>query len=518
MSHPIPQQRHIRIGERAGMGSFGEVYRAQYEAGAGIRREYAVKLLLPDQDARALAKERLHDEARLLARIAHPSVPQVADLLEIDNRLALVIEWIPGSDLQRWTTDSQVMPARALCEVAEQVADALHVAWSTTGENGQPLQLVHRDVKPQNIRVTPQGAVKLLDFGIARAEGITRRARTRTGFLVGSLNYMAPESIRMEQVTHATDLFSLGCTLFEVLNHQPLFLTVSARKRRQLASRPDQHKAKLEELLKPLAQTQPEICEVVSAMVRHNPEDRPTASEVAQHFARLRDTLKGPSLRAFCRATSWESAPNESGPLTGKVWTLNADTKLQGKPLGGLAKPTPETETETETKTETTSERSVAPYIAGTLGLFLVAALALWSALPEQASPQTEAAPIVQPPTPSVPIQAPPVMEPSPRTPPAAPRTDPLPQPVSPTPQKPPGPPLTVAFDQIGDPVTLEFLQNGVRYNTSPLPQGAYTLRARFPGSDWQNLGPVDIVAEQTLAIRCRSAFKKCTIKPTFEE
>lgn len=507
MSHPSSQQRQIRIGDRAGMGSFGEVYQAHYEAGAGIRREYAVKLLLPGHDQQALAKERLHDEARLLARIAHPSVPQVADMLEIDDRLALVIEWIPGSDLQRWTTDAQVMPARALCEVAEHVADALQVAWSTPGENGLPLRLVHRDVKPHNIRVTPQGAVKLLDFGIARAEGITRRARTRTGFLVGSLNYMAPESIRMEKVTHSTDLYSLGCTIFEVLSHRPLFLSLSARRLRQLASRPDQHEAKLEQLLEPLAQTHPEIWRVVSTMLRHNPEDRPTATEVAQQFARLRDTLEGPSLRAFCRATSWESSQTQSGPLTGHVWTLSAETQLQGESIGGLAEPIPEP--------EPPAKRSHPLFRASALGILVVAALALLMLFPEREAPHEQAAPVAEPPTETVPIQSQPVIEPPPETPRAAPRTDPFPvppQPVSPTPQKPDDALLMGAFVQTGDPVTLEFLQNGARYGTSPLPPGAYNLRARFPGSDWQSVGQVDVVAGQTLSIRCRSAFKKCTV------
>src|SRR5690606_17230382 len=124
----------------------------------------AVKVLRRDLSVDGDAVRRLRDEGRLLARLDHPTILRAFDLVRLDGRLALVTELVEGADLAELLRADPPLPARALVEVIGRVAAALDAAHATPGPDGRPLALVHRDVKPTNVRVGRFGEVKLLDF------------------------------------------------------------------------------------------------------------------------------------------------------------------------------------------------------------------------------------------------------------------------------------------------------------------------------------------------------------------
>jgi hypothetical protein len=274
-----------------GRGGFGEVYLAQMTTGAGPTR-VAVKVL---HGAHGQSLRRLRDEARALARLEHPAILQVHDLVELEGgRVALVTEYVEGEDLAACT-----LGLRALLEVLAQVAWALDAAWNS------PLKLVHRDIKPSNIRISRHGAVKLLDFGIARAQALTREARTGADVLLGSPPYMAPERFLEQDPTPASDVFSLGCILLEALTGQRVFdlpMTGLA----VLAVDPERYRAHLEHQLSLIPQGSPEpVLSLIRELLQHDPTQRPSARALAERLESL--PLEGPTLAQYCRGRAWTS-------------------------------------------------------------------------------------------------------------------------------------------------------------------------------------------------------------------
>jgi serine/threonine-protein kinase len=198
--------RRFHIHACLGRGGFGEVYRATMSSSGGVRTEVAVKVLREDIDPGSEALKRLRDEGRLLGALRHPAILRVHDLVLLEGRVALVTEFVEGQDLDgclsvRGVAGDEAMPIRAVVAVVGEVASALEAAWSSVSPFGNvPIRLVHRDVKPANVRIGRHGEVKLLDFGIARATNVAREAQTATNSMMGSYLYMAPERFLEEQV------------------------------------------------------------------------------------------------------------------------------------------------------------------------------------------------------------------------------------------------------------------------------------------------------------------------------
>ena len=185
MSEPAPEKRQFHIQSCLGRGGFGEVYRATMISAGGVRSDVAVKVLHKDLDPRSQSVERLRDEARLLGILNHPNILKVSDLVLLQDRVALVTEYVEGADLDQCIeTQDDPIPLRPLLEALGRVAEALYAAHTTAGPDGAPLHLVHRDIKPSNIRLSKHGTVKLLDFGIAKARDEGREAKTQTLSLI----------------------------------------------------------------------------------------------------------------------------------------------------------------------------------------------------------------------------------------------------------------------------------------------------------------------------------------------
>ncbi|MET9803176.1 tetratricopeptide repeat protein [Streptomyces sp. NPDC006368] len=214
-------QGRYRLHELIGRGGMGEVWRATDES---LGRRVAVKCLKPlgpqrDEGFTRVLRERFRREARVAAALQHRGVTVVHDFGEWDGLLYLVMELLDGRNLSQVLEDHtpRPLPVHDVVDIAAQVAEAL----AHTHRQG----IVHRDLKPANIMRLTDGTVKICDFGIARLGGdigFTSRL-TGTGIAMGTPHYMSPEQISGNQVDHRSDLYSLGCVLYEIATGVPPF-------------------------------------------------------------------------------------------------------------------------------------------------------------------------------------------------------------------------------------------------------------------------------------------------------
>ncbi|MGH8131144.1 MAG: serine/threonine-protein kinase [Steroidobacteraceae bacterium] len=199
---------HFRLQQQLGRGATATVYRATDERNDSI---IALKLLSltddwPD-DLLDEAKLRLLREAEAAGSLAHPDIVEIHESGEHEGQVYLAMEYVEGVNLGMHATEGRMLPPRLVCEMCARVADALYFAH----QRG----VIHRDIKPANIVFDQKNRrVRVMDFGVARLEN--SRA-TRTGVILGSPSYMAPEQLDARPVTAQSDLFSLGVTLFQLL-------------------------------------------------------------------------------------------------------------------------------------------------------------------------------------------------------------------------------------------------------------------------------------------------------------
>jgi serine/threonine-protein kinase len=316
----MDQLRRFRMGCCVGRGGFGEVYQAEMASPSGLTRTIAVKLLRREVGADAEALRRLRDEARLLACIRHPVVVRGFDLVRLDGRIGLVTEFVEGEDLLTCLRGEHRLPLRPLLQVIAELASGLSAAWSTTGEHGRPLRIVHRDVKPTNVRIGRHGVVKLLDFGIARFSDADREARTDSDVVIGSVPYMAPERFVAKAATSpAADVYGLGCLLYEGLAGERFHEDGKIHVVSAMAVDPGRAAAHLEERFTHLPPLAPAVVDILKACVAHDPSARPGPAELAAEMASLAESAVGPTLREWCRDHPWRAGPPRAATLEGRV-------------------------------------------------------------------------------------------------------------------------------------------------------------------------------------------------------
>jgi serine/threonine-protein kinase len=209
---------------RIGRGGMSEIFLARRPATHGDELVVIKRLLPEDADDPAILRMFL-DEAELALRLVHPSIVRALGLGMLEERHALVLEYLEGQTLQhvmrRASETGRKLPIEVLVPLFADVAEGLHYAHGLVDVSGRPLHVVHRDVSPHNIFVTSAGAAKLLDFGIAKTA--IQEHRTRTGLLKGKVAYMAPEQALGARVDRRADVWSLGVALWEALTGTRLF-------------------------------------------------------------------------------------------------------------------------------------------------------------------------------------------------------------------------------------------------------------------------------------------------------
>jgi serine/threonine protein kinase len=201
------------------------VYLARTSGPAGFHKWFAIKRIHPHLARDQKFVDMFLDEARIAAAIEHQNVAHVFDLGEADGAFFLAMEYLHGESLFGLTRESVraggAVSGRLAAYITARALDGLHFAHEATGRDGQKLNLVHRDVSPQNIFVTYDGQVKLTDFGVAKAAN--RLTNTETGLMKGKLAYASPEQLRGEPLDRRTDIFAMAICLWEITTGRRLF-------------------------------------------------------------------------------------------------------------------------------------------------------------------------------------------------------------------------------------------------------------------------------------------------------
>jgi ABC-type sugar transport system substrate-binding protein len=221
---PLSIGRYVLYGEIAS-GGMAAVYFGRLVGPAGFARPVAIKRLHAQFARDPNFVRMLLDEGRLAARIQHPNVVPTLDVVTYEDEVFIVLEYVPGVSLANLIRsvrrgEKQIPPIIGASIIAGML-QGLHAAHEAKDDHGELLQLVHRDVSPQNALVGADGVPRLIDFGIAKA--VSRLQTTRDHALKGKLAYMAPEQVRGEPVTRRTDVYSASVMLWETLTSQRLF-------------------------------------------------------------------------------------------------------------------------------------------------------------------------------------------------------------------------------------------------------------------------------------------------------
>jgi len=212
--------------ERLAVGGMAEIYVARSRGVQGFEKDYVLKLIHPKYVGDADFIRMLVDEAKLVGQLTHSNIAQVIDLGVDGDAYYILMEYVRGKDLYQilnttWERELQI-PVDCAVYIAKEMASALYYAHTKEDENGRPLNIVHRDISPQNVLLSYQGEVKILDFGVAKA-ALGARPETRAGIIKGKFRYMSPEQSWGEKLDGRSDVFSVGLCLYEMLTGHPAY-------------------------------------------------------------------------------------------------------------------------------------------------------------------------------------------------------------------------------------------------------------------------------------------------------
>lgn len=307
----------LRLDGELGRGGTGVVWRGWWKQPSGVGRPVAVKVLHQALEPDGLEARRLRDEARVLARLRHRGAVLFVDLVTVEGRPALVTELVEGVDLSDVIARGP-LPPKAAAEVVAEVAGVLEAAHhGVPNDSGQTVVLVHRDVKPANVRLTRWAEVKLVDFGAAHAAMPERESRT-AGYVLGSRGYVAPEA-RDGTVGPPADVYGLGVLTWEALMGARL-----GALSRVPAAHADQVKQALARI------QHPELRALIGDMLHHSPDKRPEASLVRRRFADACAALPGQGLRQLLdHGLLGEVA--QSGTLLSRAKAETPDTDMPNR-------------------------------------------------------------------------------------------------------------------------------------------------------------------------------------------
>ncbi|MFP2934185.1 serine/threonine protein kinase, partial [Pyxidicoccus sp. 3LG] len=215
---PQPFGRYTLLSHLA-TGGMGEIYLARLEGAQGFEKLCVIKKILPQLAADTEFVERFVGEARTLVRLSHGSIAQVLDMGLHEGEAYMALEHVDGKDLRKVgarVRDRQVpLPLTFILYTMGRVLDALAYAHRKKDDDGEELRLVHRDISPQNILISYEGEVKVIDFGLAKSR--LSAAKTNPSIILGKFLYMSPEQARHQPVDRRSDLYAVGLCLYELI-------------------------------------------------------------------------------------------------------------------------------------------------------------------------------------------------------------------------------------------------------------------------------------------------------------
>ena len=356
---------HYELLHPLGVGGMAEVFKARAIGPAGFERDVVVKRILPAYGRDEDFVRMFTDEARILGLIHHPNVVQAFEFGEDDGTLFLALEYVEGPSLSRilraLRAANRRMPPAIAAYIGREICRALDCVHRLQDENGARLEVVHRDVTPSNIIVTPWGGVKLLDFGVAKFASAARS--TRAGTVKGKPAYLAPEQLEGKEIDGRVDLFALGIVMHEMLSLQHLF-----------AGDSDLHTAKkiMEMEIPGLTAHRPDVPEELERIVMRALErDRRNRFSTAAEMARALDDFVVGSQQHLDEVAAFVREIEAISPLA-RPASLDGAKHVNREPG------TPESEEEPTVKDRTLSRRMwrfrpVGPRLAAAIGLSLAA-------------------------------------------------------------------------------------------------------------------------------------------------
>ncbi|HTL33553.1 MAG TPA: serine/threonine-protein kinase [Kofleriaceae bacterium] len=253
------------------MGGMAEIFLARGASSAGVERYVVLKRVLRHRASDPHFVRMFLDEARLAAQLQHPNIAQVYDIGKLGDSFFFTMEYVHGETvrtlLQRSHALRRTIPVGSVLSIIAGSAAGLHHAHERKAMDGRPLGIVHRDVSPSNLMVSYEGTVKVVDFGVAKAEH--RSTETQSGTVKGKITYMSPEQCKGSDIDRRSDLFSLGIVMWEMLTLERLFRRNSDFENMQAIVAED---VPPPSRLRP--DIPPEIDHIVMTLLRKGPNDR----------------------------------------------------------------------------------------------------------------------------------------------------------------------------------------------------------------------------------------------------
>ena len=228
MIDPLVSGRELgayRLDRKLALGGMAEIWAAHEALSTGGSKPVVLKVMLREHTAERHFVDMFWDEVNIARRLKHENIVRVFDASEVDGHYFQILELVDGVDVRRvlsaLSRRREWFPVPFAVMVVRDMARGLNYAHRKMGPNGQPMNIVHRDISPHNVMITRGGTAKVLDFGIARAS--ERLAKTRTGVIKGKVAYMAPEQAMSTSVDGRADIFATGVVLWEMLAMDRLF-------------------------------------------------------------------------------------------------------------------------------------------------------------------------------------------------------------------------------------------------------------------------------------------------------
>lgn len=268
--------------ERVAVGGMAEIYRAKTVGLGGFEKLLAIKRLHPHFGREKDIAQMLVDEARIAVHLTHPNIAQIFDLGCIQGQYFIAMEFIDGLDLHQISKAvrqrGESIPVAALVFIMAEALAGLDYAHSRSDADGRPLEIVHRDVSPQNIMISHEGEVKLVDFGIAKAQ-LNDDSNTQHGIIKGKFYYMSPEQAYGHHIDHRTDIFAAGMILYELLVGKNPYQGIDEAQLLKLVRQAD-----FAPVFAVLPDLDPQLVEIITRATRRDPQQR-FSSALEMHTA-----------------------------------------------------------------------------------------------------------------------------------------------------------------------------------------------------------------------------------------